>query len=213
MTSLRYQCQYASLQAGVRVYGSPSSRTRVIFWASLPGYELPEYPQATHIFDGRVFKSYYQNRRPAPHRCVTIQDCLVDLPSFEWINPHMINPETSVQRSDRLSRDKNITQCSSLEELEFVGLEEQPYSFKPLSEYQRRLQRFTSNKPLRNHTTLRRPIRDCERCCNVPLQPGATYKDMPKNLQPDFLRMAFECSHDEQRKINYNGRFGGQSIS
>lgn len=185
MTSLGYQCQYASLQAGV--YGSPSSRTRVIFWVSLPGYELPEYPQATHIFDSRVFTSYCQNRRSAPHRCVTIQDCLVDLPSFEWINPHLINPETSVQRSDRLNRDKNITQCSSLEELEFVVLEEQPYSSKPLSEYQRRLRRFTSNKPLRNHTTLRPSIRDCERCCNIPLQPGATYKDMPKKPSARLL--------------------------
>ncbi|KAJ8062778.1 hypothetical protein OCU04_008035 [Sclerotinia nivalis] len=207
-----YQCQHASLQAGV--YGSPSSRTRVIFWASLPGYELPKYPQATHLFDGRVPKSPHRVRRSAPHWPVTIGDCLSDLPSFEWINPHVTNPETAAQMSNRLNRDKNVAQysCSvSSRALDYVGLAKQAYVCDPLNEYQRKMRKSVPNDLLQNHTIHRLSQKYTEQLCNIPLRAGANYKNMPKNLLPKFLRQALNNSRDGGQD-EFSGRYGRQSV-
>ncbi|QSZ36173.1 hypothetical protein DSL72_007298 [Monilinia vaccinii-corymbosi] len=187
LTSLGYQCEHAYLQAGV--YGLPSSRTRVIFWASLPGYKLPQFPQATHIFNGRVMKSHHRTRRSAPHPPVTIGDCISDLPRFEWMNPHMVNPETPTQRSARLKRDTNFAQYSSsetLRKLGYAGLPGQAYASDPISEYQRKMRKSVPHHLAQNHTINWASVQDTERLCNIPLQAGATYKDIPENLLPFF---------------------------
>ncbi|ESZ90943.1 hypothetical protein SBOR_8661 [Sclerotinia borealis F-4128] len=208
LTSLGYQCQHAFLQADV--YGLPSSRTRVIFWASLPGHKLPQFPQPTHIFDGRVFKSPHRVRRSAPHQPVTIGDCLSDLPRFEWKNPHIINAETPAQRSAQLKRDKDIVQYTTVDQLEFVGLEKQAYGSPPLSEYQRKIRKSAPGHLLQNHQ-ISLLFKDVERVCNVPLRAGAAYKDMPENLLPLFLQNALQHSGNSG-KVKYSGRYGRQSI-
>ncbi|KAI9640608.1 hypothetical protein NHQ30_010907 [Ciborinia camelliae] len=214
LTSLGYQCQYASLQAGV--YGSPSSRTRVIFWASLPGYELPQYPQATHIFDGMVFKSPHRFRRSAPHWPVTIGDSISDLPRFEWINPHIINPETPAQKSSRLKRDQTVTQYSSLDSpktTRYAGLIKQAYASDPLSEYQRKMRKSVPRQLLQNHTIHCISTKETERLCNIPILAGANYKNMPVNLLPDFLQTARANSRNiSSGRDDYRGRYGRQSI-
>ncbi|KAF7858920.1 hypothetical protein EAF04_008961 [Stromatinia cepivora] len=212
LTSLGYQCQHASLQAGV--FGSPSSRTRVIFWASLPGYELPKYPQATHLFDGRVPKSSHRIRRSAPHWPITIGGCLSDLPSFEWINPHATNPETAAQMSSRLNRDKNVAQysCSvSSRALDYVGLAKQAYVSDPLNEYQRKIRKSVPNDLLQNHTMHQLSQKYTEQLCNIPFRAGANYKNMPKNLLPKFLRQALNNSLDGGQE-ELSGRYGRQSV-
>lgn len=206
LTSLGYQCQYASLQAGA--YGSPSSRTRVIFWASLPGHKLPEFPQATHIFNGVVPECSHLLRRSAPLYQVTIGDCLADLPSFEWINTCM-----PLEESCQTKRTQSIPQYSILRNLSYIGQEIQEYASPPLCEYQRKIRNSVSNRLLHNHATSRPSSADAERICNVPLQAGAYYIDIPRDLLVPFLRRTIEnWENDGILKSDYKGRYGRQSV-
>ncbi|THV52637.1 hypothetical protein BGAL_0073g00110 [Botrytis galanthina] len=211
LTSLGYQCQHASLQAGT--YGSPSSRTRVIFWASLPGYKLPSFPQATHIFNGRIPKSPHQVRRSAPHQPVTIGDCVLDLPPFEWMNPHLIIAQTELQRLSQLNRNPSIAQYSTLKKETYIGLAKQNYASKPLSEYQRRMRKSLSKQFLYNHGTSWCSNLDTERVCNVPLEGGANYRSISQDLLQNFLRKTMDDSQqDTVLQKAYWGRYGRRSV-
>ncbi|KAF7891357.1 uncharacterized protein EAF02_001682 [Botrytis sinoallii] len=213
LTSLGYQCQHATLQAGA--YGSPSSRTRVIFWGSLPGYKLPDFPQATHIFNGKVPKSSHQVRRSAPHQSVTIGDCVSDLLPFEWKNPHLIMPQTGLQRLSQLNRNPSIAQYPTLKKEKYIGLAKQNYASEPLSEFQRRLRprKSLSEQFLYNHVTSWSSSLDTERVCNVPLEGGADYRGVPQKILPKFLG---ETTADSQKnnvlRRDYCGRYGRQSV-
>ncbi|KAG4032606.1 hypothetical protein MFRU_006g00760 [Monilinia fructicola] len=158
-------------------------------------------------------KSPHCTRRSAPHHPATIGDCVTDLPSFEWTNPHRIIPETSEQKSSRLNREKNIAQHSTLNKEKLVGLEKQPYGSEPLCEYQRKMRKLVPNQFLYNHVNHRPSLENSERHCNVPLRAGATYEDIPKDILPDFLqRNLKKLRGDSSYKDQYRGRFGRQSV-
>ncbi|KAM3085780.1 hypothetical protein ACMFMG_002842 [Clarireedia jacksonii] len=166
-------------------YGCPQGRKRLIVWASLPGYELPKFPQPSHLFSGmNGGTNYHQERKSAPHFAITIGDALMDLPKFEWENIHRELEETNEQRVDRESRaKKGITQLHTSKGRSFVGYDNQAYASKlPLSEYQRRMRRGISSDKLRNHITSVPSELFCERVCNVPLVPNADHRSIPGKL-------------------------------
>ncbi|TEY71700.1 hypothetical protein BOTCAL_0088g00340 [Botryotinia calthae] len=190
LTSLGYQCQHAILQAGA--YGVPSSRTRVMIWACLPGNKLPKYPEPTN-----VFKSVPRNppylRRSAPHRPINIGDCISDLSLIEVENPHEeINHSTSKNKKK-------------------VGLGKQIYASTLRSEYQRRVQNSDSCQPLHNHVTGR--ISN-ERVRTVPLEAGADYRRMDEKLMTKAMGEVLEKMRKNKnyRNKKLEGRYGRLSV-
>ncbi|CZR52270.1 uncharacterized protein PAC_02147 [Phialocephala subalpina] len=164
LTGMGYQVQYALLEAAE--YDVASTRKRVIFWASLPGYPLPFFPQPTNVLppklsrmgDG-ILSNWYRNHRSAPHEMITMGAATTDLPAFDWEN----TKESAVKRAIQ-SYPVNIAYL-------FVGKNIQPYpSARPFSEYQRRLRKVPLNKGLlRNHVTDRYKPDLVNRVCIVPV--------------------------------------------
>lgn len=90
---LSYQVRYGILQAAH--YGTPQSRARFFMVAAKYGFPLPELPQPTHDFPfadsleikfpvGHHIKPIWTRTGYAPHRFVTIDDAISDLPRFDW---------------------------------------------------------------------------------------------------------------------------------
>ncbi|KAF7941765.1 uncharacterized protein EAE97_006602 [Botrytis byssoidea] len=188
-TSLGYQCQHTTLQVGA--YGVPSSRKRVIFWASLPGYKLPKFPEPTNVFS-RIPKDSPYIRRSAPHRPLTIQHCISDLPQWELENPHTEIQQTPEQKSSQTNRGKSIAQYSILKNQKFVGLEKQDYASPHLCEFQRI------------------SVKQAERMCNIPLEAGADYRRMNEALLPNHLRKESERfrKNSNYRNRKFEGKYG-----
>ncbi|TGO10352.1 hypothetical protein BTUL_0137g00090 [Botrytis tulipae] len=199
-TSLGYQCQHATLQAGA--YGVPSSRKRVIFWASLPGYKLPKFPEPTNVFS-RIPKDAPYIRRSAPHRPLTIQHCISDLPRWEFKNPHKEIKQTPEQESSQINRGKTIAQYSILKNQKLVGLEKQDYASPHLCEFQRQARKYVPDQLLHNHVTGRISVKQAERMCNIPLEAGADYRRMNEALLPNRLRKESERF---RKNVNYRNR-------
>ncbi|CAD6446883.1 d7fae66c-f99c-475f-ada8-b85eab7b8e48 [Sclerotinia trifoliorum] len=127
---------------------------------------------------------------------------------------HVINPETAAQKSNRLNRDKNVTQysCSvSSKALDYVGFAKQAYLTDPLNEYQRKMRKSVPSDHLQNYTIHQLSQKYTEQLCNIPLRAGANYKNIPKNLLTKFLQQALDNprngGQDELR-----GRYGRQSV-
>ncbi|TGO61880.1 hypothetical protein BOTNAR_0122g00010 [Botryotinia narcissicola] len=184
-TSLGYQCQHATIKAGA--YGVPSSRKRVIFWAFLPGYKLPKFPEPTNVFS-RIPKDAPYIRRSAPHRPLTIQHCISDLPQWELDNPHTEIQQTPEQKSSQINLGKTIAQYSILKNQKLVGLEKQDYASPYLCEFQRQARKSVPDQLLHNHVTGRISVKQAERMCNIPLEAGADYRRMNEELLPNHLR-------------------------
>jgi len=89
-----YQVRFGLLQAAH--YGTPQRRVRFFLVAAKEGQILPELPQPTHDFPdsqtldikvGRGKDKISPIRTAhgtAPHRFVTIEDAISDLPRFDW---------------------------------------------------------------------------------------------------------------------------------
>ncbi|KAF7891967.1 hypothetical protein EAF00_008269 [Botryotinia globosa] len=199
-TSLGYQCQHATLQAGA--YCVPSSRKRVIFWASLPGYKLPKFPEPTNVFSC-IPKDAPYIRRSAPHRPLTIKHCISDLPRWEFGNPHKQIKQTPEQKTSKINRGKTIAQYSILKNQKLVGLEKQDYASPHLCESQRQARKSVPDQLLHNHVTGRISVKQAERMCNVPLEAGADYRRMNEALLPNHLRKESERF---LRNVNYRDR-------
>ncbi|KAF7924922.1 uncharacterized protein EAE98_007010 [Botrytis deweyae] len=210
-TSLGYQCQYSTLQAGT--YGVPSSRNRVIFWASQPGYKLPKFPEPTHVFN-RIPKDAPYIRRSAPHRPLTIQHCILDLPLWEFENPHKEIQQTPEQKSSQINRGKTIAQYSILNNQKLVGSEKQDYASPYLCEFQRQARKSVPDQLLHNHVTGRISVKQAERVCSIPLEAGADYRRMNEALLPNKLRKESErCRRNvDYRNRKLEGRFGRPSL-
>lgn len=166
-------------------YGCPQGRKRLIIWASLPGYELPKFPQPSHIFSGGdCGTSYHRERRSAPHFPITIGDTLTDLPMFEWMNCHKELNETNEQQLDRKARaEDGIEQFPTSKSKFFIGYDKQAYASElPLSEYQRNMRKGVSSEKLCNHITNVPSELLCERVCNVPLESYADCQSIPAKL-------------------------------
>ncbi|TGO37633.1 hypothetical protein BHYA_0092g00160 [Botrytis hyacinthi] len=199
-TSLGYQCQHAALQAGA--YGVPSSRKRVIFWASLPGYKLPKFPEPTNAFN-RIPKDAPYIRKSAPHRPLTIQNCISDLPLWEFENPHKKIKQTPEQESSQINRGKTITQYPILKNQKLVGLEKQHYASPHLCEFQRQARKSVPDQLLHNNVTGRISMKQAERVCSIPLEAGADYRRMNEALLPNNLKKeSARC----QKNVYYRNR-------
>ncbi|KAM0152941.1 hypothetical protein ACHAPG_007335 [Botrytis cinerea] len=193
LTSLGYQCQHATLQAGA--YGVPSSRKRVIIWACLPGHKLPKYPEPTN-----VFKSVPRNppylRRSAPHWPINIGDCISDLSLIGVENPHEETKHLTSKNKKNVGSGKQI--CAST----------------PRSEYQRRVQNSDSCQPLHNHVTGRISVRQNERVRTVPLEAGADYRRMDEKLMTKAMREVLEemRKNKNYRNKKLEGKYGRLSV-
>lgn len=86
-----YQVGYALLNASD--YGTPQSRSRLVYIAAAVGYPLPDTPQPTHhsiaprikpveASWGAIPTPGYQPYHPHPH--VTVRNAICDLPAFDW---------------------------------------------------------------------------------------------------------------------------------
>lgn len=96
----RYQVRFGLLQAGY--YGTPQSRVRFFLIAALDSHILPALPQPTHDFpvadalelkfsnDARA-RPIQTGRGLAPHRFVTVDDAISDLPRFHWWVPRLLS--------------------------------------------------------------------------------------------------------------------------
>ena len=91
---IRYQVRIGLLQAGH--YGAPQARVRFFLVAAQSSHPLPSLPQPTHDFevkDALTFKlpsgqrelvPVRTERGIAPHKAVSIDDAISDLPRFDW---------------------------------------------------------------------------------------------------------------------------------
>ncbi|KAI9769140.1 MAG: hypothetical protein M1840_004491 [Geoglossum simile] len=192
LTSLGYQAKFSVLQAGE--FGAPQSRRRVIFWGVKPGLKMPMFPQPTHVFQSKTastsinlpngVKFSTKTRRGAPFPMTTVADAVLDLPPFEYVNPHIQYPATPEEAGEEAARGKGILQFKVRSSDRWVGKEKQSYAYPPLSEYQRRLRKGVSNDGVRCHFT--RPWNDMvtERICSIPMVPGVDHRALPEKLRP-----------------------------
>ncbi|KAH0558938.1 hypothetical protein GP486_004436 [Trichoglossum hirsutum] len=192
LTSLGYQAKFSVLQAGE--FGAPQSRRRVIFWGVKLGLEMPMFPQPTHTFQSKTastsinlpngVKFSTKTRRGAPLPMTTVADAVLDLPPFEYVNPHIQYSATPEQAAEEAARGKRILQFKVHSADRWVGREKQSYAYPPLSEYQRRLRKGVPNDGVRCHFT--RPWSDMitERICSIPMVPGVDHRALPEKLRP-----------------------------
>ncbi|KAH7346621.1 S-adenosyl-L-methionine-dependent methyltransferase [Rhexocercosporidium sp. MPI-PUGE-AT-0058] len=205
LTSIGYQVHYALLQA--IEHGAPSSRSRVFFWASLPGYPLPKFPQPQHFYKSTIVcqeMTWYRTRRSAPHRAYTVGDSMTDLPGFDWRRPRL--GKDGLAMSNNQQGRKHLKKYKVIQGEDSVGLNEQSYASQPLCEYQRKLRAKVGKNPLMNHVTQHWSEERTALVCDVPLWPGADHRDVPDDAnKPSFLY------HEELQAAKnkfYPGRYG-----
>jgi DNA (cytosine-5)-methyltransferase 1 len=155
---------------------------------------MPMFPQPTHVFQSKTastsinlpngVKFSTKIRRGAPLPMTTVADAVLDLPPFEYVNPHIQYPASPEQASEEAARGKQILQFKVHSGDRWVGKEKQSYAYPPLSEYQRRLRSGVPNDGVRCHFT--RPWNDMvtERICSIPMVPGADHRALPEKLRP-----------------------------
>lgn len=92
--NIRYQVRFGLLQAAH--YGAPQARVRFFLVAAKSSFPLPDLPQPTHdieIEDALAIKFGLGQRELfpirtengiAPHRFVSVDDAISDLPQFDW---------------------------------------------------------------------------------------------------------------------------------
>jgi DNA (cytosine-5)-methyltransferase 1 len=155
---------------------------------------MPMFPQPSHAFQSKTsstsislpngVKFSTKTRRGAPLPMTTVADAVLDLPPFEYVNPHIQYTATPEQAAEEAARGKRIIQFEVHSADRWVGREEQSYAYPPLSEYQRRLRMGVPNDGVRCHFT--RPWNDMvtERICSIPMVPGADHRALPEKLRP-----------------------------
>jgi site-specific DNA-cytosine methylase len=217
LTSLGYQVQFSVLQAAE--HGTPQSRTRVFFWASMPGYPLPKYPEPTHVFVGAKPKVTRRIRRSAPHSTVLVGDAISDLPAFEW--SMRVDGESPGKKIRRDLRGLKITQVPLKPVVDAtkvadtrLGADVQTYASQtPLSEYQRELRRDVKGIFVYNAYTPRWIDETMERILRIPMRPGANHMDLPEEQDMYCLRSKDSAAarhgfyRDRYRRLDYEKTF------
>jgi len=119
---LSYQVRYGILQAAH--YGTPQTRARFFMVAAKNGFPLPELPQPTHDFPvvdaleikfpvGHHIRPIWTRTGYAPHRFITIDDAISDLPRFDWCSCILYGLHLliiSCRENPRPSRDPVVRQ-------------------------------------------------------------------------------------------------------
>jgi site-specific DNA-cytosine methylase len=201
LTGVGYQTHDAMLQAAQ--YSVPSSRPRFILLASLPGHQLPAFPQPYNtppqFFNMGLTNMWYIKRRAAPHRAYTVGDATTDLKLWEWENPNYY---------DRLPAGKNsIKQYTVKPGASFTGDNVQLYRSTPMTEFQRRMRKGALAEAY-NHVT-RCAMNHIARVCNIPAHPDADHMDLPDWLKTEAMRDGRYDSPRERRyrRLNINEIF------
>ncbi|KAN0063552.1 hypothetical protein ACQY0O_004000 [Thecaphora frezii] len=197
LLAMGYGASVELVQSGS--YGSPQSRRRVIVWGARIGLHLPRIPPATHVFlgqpantftwsDGRgkVYHSLGRDRTQgaAPLPAVTIGDAICDLPRFDWIDPHLVYPETAAERVARRRRAKSIPALwaaavgrRSKGKTKAVGSRLQRYAAPARTSYQLAARHSADEAGfVSQHQTRRLGGVTVERVVNVPLCAGANHQ-------------------------------------
>ncbi|KAI9736586.1 MAG: hypothetical protein M1818_006097 [Claussenomyces sp. TS43310] len=176
LTSIGYQAQFGVLQAGE--FGTPQSRARVFFWGAAPGFQLPNFPEPTHVFGGPLHTNYSRRtRRSAPHRGVTVGEAITDLPAFDY--KLEVPDESPTEKSLRAQRVWNIRQVALIDSMTRIGRDVDKYASPPLSEFQRALRRDTEGQSsVSDHYTMRWVDEIMIRILRIPMRPGANHMDL-----------------------------------
>ncbi|GBP47570.1 DNA (cytosine-5)-methyltransferase 1 [Eumeta japonica] len=154
LLDMGYQCTFGILQAGN--YGVPQTRRRLIILAAAPGFNLPLYPEPTHVFsrracsltatiDGKRYTTNIQWDESAPRRTCTIRDAMSDL-------PHISNG---------------------------ANKPEMDYGSMPESHFQRLIRGTDDTKRLRDHICKNMAPLVQARICRIPTTPGSDWRDLP----------------------------------
>ncbi|VDC06693.1 unnamed protein product [Peniophora sp. CBMAI 1063] len=222
--ALGYQVHVRVLQAAQ--YGVAQGRRRVIIIMAKRGVPLPQHPLQTHVHEppqrvklptgvalrgvSRLAHGYlteasraaYCDKAPsaAPHRKVTVEQAVGDLPEFHWRRPGYELKITSAQRQEEANlRARGIPVIDAITPGNglpvVVGFTESaPYGDIPRSLYQRSLR---SEAPLADdddgstadteplvsmHYTKSFSAATIERVTAIPMVAEANWKDLPSNL-------------------------------
>ncbi|XP_044757853.1 DNA (cytosine-5)-methyltransferase PliMCI-like [Coccinella septempunctata] len=154
LLAMGYQVSFGILQAGH--YGVPLNRRRLVIMAAAPGYVLPKYPEASHVFnkrgcnlsivvDGRKFDNGVKWIESAPYRTITVRDCISDLPE---IKNGFSQPEIQ-------------------------------YDSEPLSHFQRLMRGTDTTRVVRDHICKEMAPLVEARIAQIPTYPGADWRDLP----------------------------------
>ncbi|KAI0778984.1 S-adenosyl-L-methionine-dependent methyltransferase [Trametes elegans] len=184
LVSMKYQVRFGLLQAGH--YGTPQSRIRFFLIASQQSYPLPLLPQPTHDFphkdslqikfpNGTTIQPIVTENGIAPFKFVSVAEAIGDLPEFDWEDPHVLIPPalgTTQQREPTLP-------CEG----EHCGYEGPAVKYRfpePRTTFQQKCRRRPTSDL--QHFTSVLPPETVERVVNVPLRPGADYRDFQTKL-------------------------------
>ncbi|KAI9070389.1 S-adenosyl-L-methionine-dependent methyltransferase [Trametes sanguinea] len=189
LLAMGYQVRFALLQAGH--YGAPQSRVRFFLVAARQGLPLPDLPQPTHDFppkdaleikfpNGTAIQPILTLNGTALFKHVSIVDAIGDLPEFDWKDPRKLQ-SCSAGCGEKSSR--RVFECKSSEP--HCGLsgpsEVVPYKYeKPRTSFQARARRRPTTDI--QHYTRTLPAATVERVVNIPVAPGADYRQLNSRL-------------------------------
>ncbi|EPQ59985.1 S-adenosyl-L-methionine-dependent methyltransferase [Gloeophyllum trabeum ATCC 11539] len=215
LLAMNYQLRFALLQAGH--YGAPQTRVRFFIIAARRDQTLSSFPQPTHDFppsdnldikgpSGEVFQQIRITRGTAPHRAVTVNDAINDLPRFDWY----------VVRRQIADRARTIPQVHVDLLLPYAGLELKGrnlrYECEPKTSYQvwcRNGRREV--RDLQHITRVLKPV-VVERLVKIPLKPKADYRSLPRNLQEWLTDNPYSATARKGFRPGLYGRIDGDSF-
>ncbi|KAF8079195.1 S-adenosyl-L-methionine-dependent methyltransferase [Lyophyllum atratum] len=189
LVEMRYQVRFGLLQAGH--YGTPQRRHRFFLVAAIDGHPLPELPEPSHDFPdisgltiklpiGNDVRPFRTMNGTAPHRHVTIDEAISDLPRFDWSYPKPYR-QSQAKQSDMRIRGQTIraVKCEvSKANCGFSG-PDVGYHHAPKTTFQEAA-RVKPTKDLQ-HFTRTFAWKKVERVVSIPLKANADYRD----LRPD----------------------------
>ncbi|KAK0233815.1 S-adenosyl-L-methionine-dependent methyltransferase [Armillaria fumosa] len=180
LIDMKYQVRFGVIDAAH--YGTPQRRKRFVICAAQQKQKLLSLPQPTHDFPnteklaiklsiGGSITPIRTANGTAPHRCVTVEDAISDLPRYDYKHP---NPGKRVDR-----RGIKSLLCKPTDA--YCGYEGRiQYHHAPKTRYQKEARKnATANL---QHFTRSLKEKIVERIVNIPLKPNADYHSLPGDL-------------------------------
>ncbi|KAG9099586.1 hypothetical protein FRC06_005127 [Ceratobasidium sp. 370] len=221
---LGYSFRVGVLQAGQ--YGAPQRRRRAYILGARPNLTLPEFPLATHrvnvpetgmklptggYLDALEVKSGF-----ALHPAITIWDAIGDLKPFEWVNPHILVPQTQTARNE--ARDRRVKLgipgfVAVREERSEVGLGEGGRAVgyrdgSPTTMYQMEVRKGAEGVTGHYTSSFKSEV-FVERVVTIPLSANADHRTLPDIFRHgDFLSNIFGSGGTSGYYRGAFGRYG-----
>ncbi|CAE6445450.1 unnamed protein product [Rhizoctonia solani] len=209
-----YSVRMGVLQAAE--FGAPQHRRRAFIIGARHGHTLPEFPLPTYCVrkpetglrlpSSRYIDPTHEKDGKLPivgnaiHRQVTMWDAIGDLAPFEWVNPHLVIPETDASRAeDRRRRNRPEgripTYVAVKEDRQPIGIgAEEPAPYRadsPFTAYQQEAQ-GDENAVSEHYTSSFKSSLFVERVVTIPLSANADHRTLPPILKKgDFLSNIF----------------------